>query len=220
MPKTYPTETIERGLHLMALEAGSAGAAHRQLKAERISVPERTLIHWRLQTHAARYEQIRQQLADRLDQDLAEDMAQLARQRVGLLSQIGDRTKAALDTEAQANQERASWLLKAYEEAIREERPEDAQELRQERDDLLRRTDSAVKELAAADRNLTTSLGILSQNNRVIRDKPTAIHKHEYSIDDLNAAIDVLREIETIDSTAEPIEDKDETAELSAASTG
>src|ERR1044072_6479780 len=82
----YSTEDIERGLHALALEAGNS------VKASCLTgIPEATLRDWRRDYHRDKYERIRRQVEDKLDRDLAEAMAGLARQRLKAAGTLGSR---------------------------------------------------------------------------------------------------------------------------------
>lgn len=58
MPKRYDTETIERGLIALAINAGNTHAAQRQLARDHVAVPVGTLRSWKEQTYRERYHEL------------------------------------------------------------------------------------------------------------------------------------------------------------------
>lgn len=176
MANVRSTEEIERALHILALEAGNARKASAQ-----VGIGEQTLRKWRNEIHRERYERIRIELEDRLSRDLAEEMVELGKQRIGILRKLAVKAEAALDS---GNVE-------------------------------------AVHKLAGADRNFATSAGILTQNSRLLQDKPTELIENRYDVAALDEGLRKLGLL--VDSTAEEITapldslssgDADETARL------
>lgn len=173
MANVRSTEEIERGLHILAMEAGNATKA-----SEQTGIPVPTLKKWKNDVHRERYEQIRVQLEDRLSRDLAEEMVELGKQRLGILRKLAVKAEEALDS-----------------------------------GDM-----EAVHKLAGADRNFATSAGILTQNSRVLMDKPTDIIENRYDVAALDEGLRRLGLL--VDSTAVEIEqpslDSGETQETPA----
>lgn len=178
MSKRYSEQEVSTALHRLALEAGNSVTT-----GSALNIPEQTLRKWRNDTHREAYERIRDELADRLDRELAEDMAGLTRQRIEILKKTGARS------------------LKALEELERlPETPEEAA--------IMVAYSTAAKDLAGADKSFTTSLGILTQNNRVLRDKPSEITERRADWGLMSAALRQLVGQESAhDTTAEEITD-------------
>jgi hypothetical protein len=63
-------QEIERGLVAMALASGNARRASRMLERYGLSVPDRTLYRWRVETFPARYAAVGSELLPRLRRDL------------------------------------------------------------------------------------------------------------------------------------------------------
>jgi hypothetical protein len=174
--RSYNAEQVETALHRMALEAGNSYRA-----SEATGIPHQTLRQWRNDTHRERYEQIRATLEERLDRELAEDMAKLARQRVELLGDVGDSIHTNLN--------------RTVDDVLDDDGKFDYERVE--------RLDRDLSSLAATDRNLATSLGILTQNNRNLRDKPAEIVEHRHSVHDLDKAMTLLlNQAETVETTA------------------
>lgn len=174
MSQRYNEERVETALHRLALEAGNSVKT-----AEATGIPEQTLREWRNDTHRERYEAIRSALEERLDREIAEDMAALARQRITLLGEIGNELGRNLRT-TEADLADAPDRSKAEERIERE-----------------------LSSLASADRNLATSLGILTQNNRALRDKPAQVIEHRYDLAQIEKAIRATENV--IEGTAEEL---------------
>lgn len=159
MSKRYSEEEVGRALRRMAIEAGNTEATSRAL-----GIPSTTLLKWRKGIHAEQYERIRQEVAEMLDRDLAEEMHGVVRERMDILQGTAALAKNALaegDT-------------------------------------------SRLKDLAAADKGFATTAGILTGNNRVLRDKPSEITERRADWSQMSTA---LKKLGVIDSTAEEIHD-------------
>lgn len=155
MPDRYSQEEIHRALHVLALEAGNYKATERAT-----GIPYKTISKWRNDLYRDSYERIRVQVEDKLSRNLAEEMLELGKQRLGLMRKLANEADEALDS---GDHEK-------------------------------------VHKLAGADRNLATSAGILTQNSRLLQDKPTELIESRYSIADLDEGLRKLGLL--VDSTA------------------
>ena len=140
---------VDKGLKALVLAAGNAAEASREC-----GIPEATLKSWRASVHRERYEALRREFEQRLDRDLAEEMHQVAADRMRILAEIATQSKTALKN----------------------------------------RDYDTLKALSAADKSYATTAGILTGNNRSLRDKPAQVVEHRYELSVVEQAIRALEE--------------------------
>jgi hypothetical protein len=93
----YTEQEIDRGLFALAMANGNTRRASEILAYQEITVPHTTLDLWKRQTHAERYEQVREEVYPRIAKRMAEQLEDLFQAEVALEAELVEKMQAEVE---------------------------------------------------------------------------------------------------------------------------